>query len=365
MVLAIDPSLILAWSQAQAGIAGATGTSGSSGSTHAAPTPPWQATAASSKSKPSVTSSTTASPPPPPLTATAKAALDGGKFFDPSAAKLDVQGANANANQDYRDLFAVYQGLDSLNQLAKQMTGANLSSFDKSQIQQAFAAGMTQLQSFIDQTKFSGFQLAQGKIQTSEQTTVGVPQASDTYAGSAVYSGVINGAVPAFQGAVAFTLTDKSPSGVTKVVDFDLSEMGATPRSMGNVVNYLNGKMKAAGVADVNFSDVFTPGVPQTAQVGGKPVTLGNSPDQFALQLSGLSIDSVTLSAPASSPAVYVAQTSGNAAGTTPDAVQQLLKLQTDPATGDTAASDRISSATLGPQVRAVRATAASPDGSL
>ena len=374
MVLAIDPSLILAWSQAQAGITGAAGASGASGTgaKPAAPTPPWQSAANSSTSSPSSTSTassvstkTTAAPPPPPLSATAKVALDGGKFFDPNAAKLDVQGANANTNQDYKDLFAVYQGLDSLNQLAQQMTSASLSSFDKTQIQQAFTAGMSQLQSFVEQTKFNGFQLAQGKIQASEQTTVGVPQASDTYTGSTVYAGAVNGVAAALTGNVAFTLTDKSPSGAVTNVDFDLSEMGATPRTVGNVVNYLNGKLTAAGVSDVKFSDVFTQGAPQTVQAGGKTVNLSNSPDQFALQLSGLSIDSVTLSAPASSPAVYVAQTSGNAAATTPDTVQQLLKLQTDPTNGDAAQGDRISSTTLGPQVQAVRASAASPDGSL
>jgi hypothetical protein len=100
-------------------------------------------------------------------------------------------------------------------------------------------------------------------------------------------------------------------------------------------------------------------------QVNGKPVTIGNSPDQFALQLSGLAVDSVSLSAPASSPAVYLAQTSGDTTGAKPDATQQLIKLQTDPATGDGAAGDQISNTALGNEVQAARATATAPDGSV
>ena len=374
-IVSIDPSLILAWSQQQAGIGtSASGSSGSSGSgsTTAAPTPPWQTASGSSSSSsstsspstPSVKTTTGTASPPPQLSATASAALYSGKFFDPSAAKLSVQGANQSTNQDYRNLFALYQGLDSLNQIAQHLASANLPSFERTQYEQAYQTGMKQLQTFLQQTKFNNLQVAQGKIQASEQTAVGVPETSDTYTGDTVYSGVMNGEAAALQGNVAFDLTDTSLSGTVTTVHFDLSEMGSTARTMGNVVNYLNGKLQAAGLS-VRFSDSFTPGTPETVQVNGKPVTIGNSADQFALQLTGLLDGSVSLSAAASSPAVYVAQTSGDASGTKPDAVQQLVKLQTDPTNGDGAAGDQISSTTLGPTVQAVQATATASDGSL
>jgi hypothetical protein len=290
--------------------------------------------------------------------------MNGGKFFDPTAAKLDVQGAVASKNQDYKDLFALYQGLDSLNQLAQQLGAPGLSSFEKTQYQQAFQSGMSQLQSYLQGASFTSLQVVQGKLQASEQTTVGVPNTADAYTGGTVYTGVMNGEVPAFQGNVAFSLTSKSLSGATTVVDFDLSEMGDQPRTMGAVINYLNGKLQDAGVG-VRFADTFTPGAPETVQVGGKPVTIGASPDQFALQMTGLSTSTVTLSAATSAPAVYVTQTSGDTTGSTPDATQQLLKLQTDPVNGDTAAQDRIFSQSPGSEVTAARATATAPDGSL
>ena len=381
MVIAIDSSLLLAWSQQKAGLTNSTSSAtGSSSATAAAPAAPWQTATSStssssssstsnststtsSTSKPSVTSSTTTSAPAP-LSATAQAALFGGKFFDPSAAKLSVTGASNATNQNYRDLFALYQGLDSLNQIAQHAASPNLPSYQLKQYQTAFTNGMTQLETYLQQAQFSGMQVAQGKVQASEQSTVGVAQSSDTYTGGTIYTGAMNGEAPAFQGDVAFQMAVTGPSGAVTNVNFDLSDMGDTPRTMGNVVNYLNGQLQTAGVA-VRFTDNFTPGAPQTIQVGGKTVNLSDTPDQFGLQLTGLSIDSVSLSAPASSPAVYVAETSGNASGTTPDATQQLVKLQTDPTTGDAAAGDKISTTALGSEVQNALATATAPDGSV
>lgn len=368
MVVAIDTSVLLSWAQQKAGLTGASAGGSTPGATTAkAPTPPWQSassTSSASTATPAVTTSTSQFTPPPKLSATARSALNGGKFFDLGAAKLDIQGADAAKNKDYQGLFAIYQGLDSLNQLTQQMGSKLLSSTDKAQLQKRFADGMKELQTFLAQNSFNGFQIAQGKIQDSETAAIGPQKETDTYTTGPLYTGVMNGVVPAFQGNVQFSITLDKPNGGQTVVDFDLSEMGSTPRSMGNVVQYLNGKLQAAGVL-TRFASVFTPGTPRTATVGGKTVNLGNGPDQFALKIKGVSTETVSFSAPTSSPAVYLAQSSGNAVAKTPDDVRQLFKLQTDPANGDTTVGDRISASTLGPEVKAVRATAVGPDGSL
>lgn len=362
MVISVDSSLLLSWAQLKAGLTGAS-TGSSSGAAAKAPTPPWQ-TPSSSTTSSSTPKTSGATPPAPKLSVQAQRALNGGRFFDLSAAKLDVQGANAAANKNYQGLFAVYQGLDVLNQLAQQMGSKTVSSLEKAQIERRFSDGLKELQSFLTQNSFPGFKLAQGKIQENETAAVGPKLETDTYTTGALYTGPMNGDVPAFQGAVKFSLTVDKPSGAQVVVDFDFSEMGATPRSMGNLVSYLNSKLQAAGVI-TRFASVFTPGAPRTTTVAGKTVTLGNDPDQFALKIKGVSTETLSFTAPASSPAIYLAQSSGNAVAKTPDDVRQLYKLQTDPANGDAAAGDRISASTLGPEVRAVRATAVAPDGSL
>src|SRR5689334_8653449 len=105
MVISIDPNVLLSWAEMKSGQTG-TAASGTGSTARKAPTPPWQTPASSSKpSSSSSSSSTAAKPSVPPLSTTAKAALNGGKFFDASAAQLDVKGANEQSNQDYKSLF--------------------------------------------------------------------------------------------------------------------------------------------------------------------------------------------------------------------------------------------------------------------
>ena len=59
-------------------------------------------------------------------------------------------------------------------------------------------------------------------------------------------------------------------------------KMGTTPRTMGNVVNYINGKLQTAGVA-TKFAVSRTPGAAQTVQVGNSTLKLSPGPDSLRL----------------------------------------------------------------------------------
>ena len=82
--------------------------------------------------------------------------------------------------------------------------------------------------------------------------------------------------VPAFAGDVQFSMTLTNTAGVGKTVNFNLDDMGSTPRTMGNVVNYLNSQLQAAG-ATTRFADVATAGTPLTSTENGQTVDLRGS----------------------------------------------------------------------------------------
>ena len=330
-------------------IAGSTsGTTGSpSSSRRSNPTAPW--------------APLSTAPQPSDLV---KAVLAGHRFVDPTAAKLDVAGGDATANQNYKDLFALYQGIAALNGLATQAQASNVGATQLKQLQQAFASGLKQVQTYLDGNPFGGFQVFQGQIMSSDKTTAGIQHETDTYTTGTVYSGPSSGAVPAFQGPVAFSLEVTKVSGAKVTVNFDLSQMGSTPRTFSNVINYLNGQLQAANIA-TRFSSVKTVGQPQVIKAGGTTVTGAVGPDQYALKITGSSAEKLSFSAPASDPAVYVAQTSGLTGGTKPDAVQQLVKfdaagtpLATSSATG------QVFKQTLA-NTAATRALATAADGSV
>jgi hypothetical protein len=345
--IAIDTGVLGAALNLQAGVGAAVATG--SGTT-TPPLPPWRLIQTAS---------------PDAINGLVRNALTGGKIIDVAAARMTAPVADKTSSSNYKTLFGLYQGLTTLNSLADLAAGKNVSSFDLARYQKAFQSGMDEVKGFLDGQPFKGFDIVQGKVSSSLKTTIGPAAETDLYTTRTIYSGTINGEVPAFQGAVKFSATVVK-GGTTSNVDFDLSEMDpATPRTMGNVVNYLNGKLQAAGVS-TRFAVSRTPGQAQSVKVGNSTVKLSPSPDTFALQIKGNAVEKLTLTPTASTPAIYVAQKSGVSVGVSPDAQQQLLKFDAGSAAAAAQPGDGLTfQKALDGNLSTVKATATAPDGSV
>lgn len=327
---------------------------------------------------PASTSKSSTPPTPPWYTAQAsqsalvQQALAGQPFINTSSAKLSVVGTNASVNQDYKNLFALYQGLNTLYALSQQATASNNTNLQQTELRQAFNSGVGQVESFLQGGNFKNLTLVQGSVATQETSASSVSLGSATYVGQNIVQDSSSTDAPAFDGDVQFSMTVTDGGGAQKTIAFNLADMGTTTRSLANVLSYLNDQLAAAGVK-TRFATQRTPGQAETTQVGSKTVTLGTSPDQWALTVVGAPTETVSLSAPATADAVYVAQGSG-ASGS---AGQQLLKFQTDTTQGSApppaqalpgethvtageAWEDNLPSTVSG-----VQATAAGPDGSV
>jgi hypothetical protein len=360
----ISSSVLLGWYQSFYGGSG-TGTSSTSvsasGNTSTpavlyAPTAPWNETTQPSNSQ------------------LIKNVIGGQSFFNPSAAQLDLAGASS----DYKNLFALYSGLQTLYSLASAANGANVSSLQLSQYQTAFNNGMAQLQKYLGSTSFSKLKMTEGTVQATQSSTAATPAQGSTYDTNPINTtGNSSAVVPAFQGNVSFDVTVQVGGSTPKVVDMNLNDMGSTPRTMSNVLAYLNGQMQAAG-AITTFSSDPNPAQPDTIQVNGKSVTIGQGTETWGLQLNTNPVEKVTLSAPTTGAAVYVGQIVGNQNPTTTngvttpaDATSQLLKFNASgdgvlgPTTPAHSASDQISTTQLGTGVNSIQATATAPDGSV
>jgi len=379
MTIAIDSSLLLSYYDLKAGVPqSATSGSGSTSSptTPTGPTTPWAKTPTAAQTNSLVQS-----------------VLNGQSFINPNAAKLSVPAGTPNYT-NYKNLFGLYQGLTALQDLATQASATGISSYQLNQLQTAFSSGMSQVQSYLSGSPFVGFDVAQGAVATKAQTTAGVQTETDTYNTGVLWSGDPNTPDPAFAGNVQFSLTvtqtpltlggniTQGPSAPT-TVNFNLNDMGSTPRSISNVISYLNSQLQAAGVF-TRFADVLTQGAATTYQVNGQTITNPAGPNQYSMQIVGNALETLTFSAPTTAPAVYITQTAGavptlgsattgvtttgasgagnaTAGNTTSDVTQQLLKLTTDPS----AASARVFTDTLGQTVQNAIATATGADGSV
>ncbi|HEX7944312.1 MAG TPA: hypothetical protein VF495_06580, partial [Phenylobacterium sp.] len=361
MVTSLDSNLLLSiynsrLPQAPGSILSGSGTA----KAKVAPTAPWSQTPSPKESADQAS-------------AAVKAVLAGHKFVDENNAQLDLP----NASQDYRKLFALYQGLATLGDLAAQAQKKGVTAIEMKRLQETFTKGLKEVAGYVGTADLDKIRLTAGEVGSTAKTTAPVQSAKSEYVTAPVYAGTSSDSVPAFQGAVTFTISVKR-SGTVHNVNIDLSEMGAQTRSMANVTNYINGKLAAEGI-DTRFATQRLPGAPRTIQAGGKTVTLGTGPDQWAFRIKPGG-ESVSLIPTATTPSVYVAQGMGdpNPDGKidTNDGVlqTQLLKFQTSnagvdapiqPANEPNWVDGRAFAKTLGPEVKTVRATKVGSDGSV
>jgi len=358
-MISFDPSILISYYQSRTGVSGqglASG-GGAAPSKKVAPTAPWSIGGGA----------------PDPVQAVRNALL-GRRFIDENAAKLDLAGASG----DYRKMFALYNGLSTLMAVAERMNAKGLTSVDQDKIRSTFAKGMSEISTYIDDLKLDSLRLARGEAMSQARMQTGVPRNKTEYITAPLVAGSSGAVVPAFEGDVKFNIQVKRINGTLDVA-IDLSEMGATPRTMGNVVGFINQKLADAG-AVTRVASHRIPGEERTTTVNGRVVKLTPEPDKWALKIKTDSAEKLTFSAPATAPAVYMAQTVGNpdpdGKPSTDDGKLsgQLLKFQTDTSqfaapqqtAGDTHYVDgRAFAKNLDPSVVTVRATQVGPDGAV
>ena len=338
------------------------GTSTSSSTTAAATKP------AAKKTQPTAPWSVAAQAKAPKPDALIRQALTGRKLIDENAAQLDLKGASA----DYTKLFALYRGLETLHALTGRAKTKDVPASELAQLQTRFAAGMEEVGTYLKKTEFEALRLVQGTSASTSKTTAAVQRDSANSVTGPIHDGSVDVPVDAFAGDIRFNITIKVPSGsstATTSLAIDLAELGSTPRTLDAVTDLINGKLSAAGFETRVGRDLIK-AEPRTLTVKGKPVTLPAGPDRWALAIRGTSSETVGFTAPETSDAVYVVQSAG-----TSGKLSQLLKFQSDGGTavaptggniGETQwVEGRLSQDKLPDGVKAVRASAVGPDGSL
>jgi hypothetical protein len=376
VTVGFDPNVLLGWYQAKTNLAvaslGRGAIAGGAGTAAAGQIPdaPWAAGTKQPAQNSLVTN-----------------ALDGKAFINEKAAQIDVP----NANADYKKLFAIYSGLQTLQALANAAGDPKTPSYQMTSIQQAFERGVGELNSYVGSAKFDEFRLTTGTVTSSAQTSMAIPtidpiankvMPSDSYTTEPIAANSTSAAVAAFQGNVVFDATVKDLNGGTTTVHFDFSDIVGT-RSMSSVASYMNAQFKAAGVGTRVSVDTTTTKA-QTMTIGGVTTTVAPAQDQYSFEFDGVGSEPITFSAPTTQAAVYVTSTAGNpalpaapgsgaAAGTTTDDTQQqLLKLEAGDGTDaarrpndSTYASSQVFSEKLPDGVSGVGATATGADGSV
>ena len=328
-----------------------------------APTAPWSVTA---RANPANNAEL--------LSKAAKAVVAGADVIDEESAKLDLP----RASSDYKKLFALYNGLNTLSQLAENAKAKPASEASAAQLQKAFRRGVQEVVDYVGAARFERLRLSLGEVNGSVRAATAGRPAAASYQTPPLVASDSSGVVDALKGDVRFTMSI-TRIGVTKDIDIDLSSVPESERTLPRFVSLVNAQLEAEGLT-TRFETRRIPGQERSTTVGGKTISLGKTPDSWALNLKMDTSEAVTLTPAATTPAIYLAQKAGNpdpdGKASTKDGVlvNQLLKFQTGAEslappnvlqTPESLADGQVWARNIDPALTSVRAMHSLADGSV
>jgi hypothetical protein len=279
-------------------------------------------------------------------------------FIDTSKVPVNAgTTADSKTEQDNQKLFSLYTAVNNLSYLAGMaardgMTAGQLAGFNA-----RYQQGLQQIEDYVSSTSFNNITLQTSTPSSSVTSSAGVSFGNFSYDTRTLTSNDnLSNPLPGLSASQSFTVSVKK-GGVTTAVPIDLSKVqgGLT---LDNVISYVNQQLSAAGFSS-RFERTITNGTiddPDNASYGLSVVPSGS--------------ETVSLTAAASQPALYIAGNSGitttadatsaadgtsNSDATTADQQGRLVKLtdlsgsqtsafsaQADPTTGLTTAQDTV-----------------------
>ncbi len=285
---------------------------------------------------------------PPTLSQLATEALRSTRLVNTN---LGTGAGSAVTDPNDRDLFIIHNGVQKLQALADAAAKDGVSADTRKRLQDRLNKGIEELNKHIAATKLEGAFLIGGR-RLSRHESEGIPRGLLQYDTKPLVNGDLTAIPQGFLGDRRFTL-NVTKAGVTTNFEINLAEMGSTERNIGNVSNFINNKLEAAGF-ESRFSRVETT-IP-AATKGGTPTI------QQRMRITTTSLETLSFEASTgdAKPALYVAggKTIDNA---TQSVVSKLTGLE---GTDELASFSSDISAVKGSTVGA-RASVVGPDGSL
>lgn len=146
-----------------------------------------------------------------------------------------------------KELFLLYNAVNKLKSLAETASTRTISDAERAKFKTRIEKGIEEIEAQVKSNPMTNALLLSGKKYVSHvSATLGQAKPKSFYTNPLV-NGDTNAIPDQFTGNVKFAARISTVLG-DNVVNFDLSEMGATSRTVSNVASYINGKLAAAGV---------------------------------------------------------------------------------------------------------------------
>lgn len=252
-------------------------------------------------------------------------------FIDPRSEDVKLAGDD----KDVKALFTLYQAVARLKVIADYAAQANVTDSNRKSLDLLLQKGLMEIRDFVATAHLDKLDLLAGTKSNRVETQIALGRNATKFVGQTVQRNGRDEPIPGIVGNEVFQITI-TKSGVTEEFVIDLSEIDG-PITLDALANHVNAKLAAVQAEDTNGDPLF--------DGDGKPIPRYSTRFNveavegggFALALSGLTGEQVSLSAVAPQPSLFVVGTA-KAAGNGQQGSATLRRLDgvdgTDPSTG-------------------------------
>ncbi|MCC6919536.1 MAG: hypothetical protein IT548_10050 [Alphaproteobacteria bacterium] len=220
------------------------------------------------------------------------------KFVNESDSSFDKEGVP----DDYKKLFALYKALSTLQTLANKASDKETASGVLTGLDRRFQTGFAEVMKYASGLSLDTLSLITGPKKKNAETDAAVARVNYGFQTRTLVKGDVQAPIAWLSDAAnstEFNITVKAGS-TTKNVLVNIAQMDPQlPRNLGNVINFINDKLKAAGV-NTRLQRVE---LPQPEVKDGETAP----PKQYALKVNGNGFEQLTFSATGGTPALYLA----------------------------------------------------------
>ncbi len=210
---------------------------------------------------------------------------------------------NEAVPNDLQKLFVLYRAVNTLATLAGEASKDTTLSGQLPGLDQRFARGLAEVTDFVRTESFSELTVLPGEKSDQADTLTQTPRTSSTFETGLIHAGAFTDPIASVNGDEVFTITVKKAS-ETLNAQIDFANLAAGGATVDNIVDLINTELEAVG-AVTRFERERL------------------DQDQFGIKINGALTETLSFSAAAGAPAVYLGGTLGPRTG--PDG--QFIKL--------------------------------------
>ena len=216
---------------------------------------------------------------------------------------------DAKTEQDNQKLFSLYTAINNLSYLAKMSQRAGMTAGQIDGFNTRLQAGLQQVRSYIASTTFNNFTLQAAATSSSVTSAAALPMPSFSYTTKTLTNDAnIDKPLAGLSTSQSFTVSVKK-GGVTTDVPIDLSQVQG-PLTLNNIIIYANQQLVADG-----FKTRLQKGVTGSATTTSSTGT-DTTKNSYGLTVTPGAGETVSFSASATTPALYLVGSTGNATTT-------------------------------------------------